>query len=366
MTSSRVLRAAVWIFGGLAVASCGDTPTSTLGGRELPDDLSCSIPESEIFVGQFRDGIPALTDPEVELFGTPATDAYSLDDRVVGVVVGGQPIAIPLNIFWWHEIVNLNMNGESLAITHCPLTGSSLVFDRAPQGGVEFGVSGLLYRNNLVMYDRTDGAESLWPQMSRGGRCGPQDGTALQMVAAAEMTFRGWRRLHGSTLLVTTNTGWDRDYSAESYPYGDYDDPDNDRLLFTVPEPIDQRHPPKERALGVPSETGGLAFAYETLRSVGPMAAINEEVDGDPFVLFWEEEKEGALAYRPTVDGDPLTFEVVEARFMDVQTGSTWNMTGRAIEGPLAGSTLEPVHEAFVAFWFAWPLFYPEIESWRP
>jgi hypothetical protein len=350
------------------VAACTDSPTGTLGERELPDGLSCSIPESEIFIGQFRDAIPALTDPEMDFFGAPGTEQYSLDDRVVGVFVGDQPVAVPLNIFWWHEIVNLSMNGESLAITHCPLTGSSLTFDRAPQGGVEFGVSGLLYRNNLIMYDRTEGAESLWPQMARGGRCGPADGTELQMVGATEMTLDGWRRLHGNTLIVTTNTGWDRDYGSEFYPYGQYDDPDNEQLLFTVSEPIDRRHPPKERALGVPSQngTGGLAFVYETLRSLGPKAAIGEEVDGEPFVVFWDEEKEGAMAYRPTVEGEVLTFELVENKFVDTQTGSTWNTGGIATGGPLAGSALEPVHEAFVAFWFAWPLFYADIESWRP
>lgn len=368
MPRPAALLTAATIAGISTLAGCSDAPTGTLGERQVPDDLSCSIPVSEIFVGQFRDGIPALTDPEMGHFGDPGTESFSLDDRVVGVVVGDQPVAVPLNVFWWHEIVNLNLNGASLAVTHCPLTGSSLVFDRGPRDGVEFGVSGLLYRNNLLMYDRTDGVESLWPQMSRGGRCGPADGVALPMVGAIEMTMGGWLRLHPNSVFVTANTGWDIDYSADFYPYGRYDEPDNEQLLFTVSEPIDPRHPPKERALGVPTDdgTGGLAFAYETLRSLPPKAVIEEEVGGSPFVVFWDEVAGGAMAYRPSDGSEILSFRVEDGRFVDDQTGSVWNLAGMATGGPRSGTQLEAVKEAFVAFWFAWPLFYPEIQSWRP
>lgn len=366
MTPHATLGLAPWLVGVLALTACSENDPTGSDGQGSPLDVACSIQESEIFVGQRRNGIPALTDPEMAMFGQPGTEAYDEDDRVVGVLLGDQPIAVPLNILWWHEIVNLERDGASLAITNCPLTGSSLVFDRASQNGVEFGVSGLLYRNNLMMYDRTEQGESFWPQMSRGARCGPQDGTALPMVAGTEMTVEGWRRLHPNSLYVTTNTGWIRDYSAQGYPYGQYDEPSNSELLFPVPGGLDPRHPPKERTLGIPSGTGGLAFAYRTLRALGSMAVVNEEVDGEPFVIFWDEGREGATAFRPAVDGTSLTFRVSEGQFEDTQTGSSWNMAGFGTAGPLAGARLEPVEDAFVAFWFAWPLFYPDIQSWSP
>lgn len=368
MALNRILRVVGCLAGVVAVTACGDTPTgSDRFRRAVPDNLSCSIPESEIFAGQFRDAIPALTDPDMNIFGAEGTEAFDLEDRVVGVVIDGQPVAVPLNVFWWHEIVNLNMGGETVAITHCPLTGSSLAFDRAPQGGVEFGVSGLLYRNNLMMYDRTEGSQSLWPQMSRGARCGPEEGTALQLLGAMETTLGGWRALHPNTLFVTTNTGWERDYSAEGYPYGpSYAEPSSEEFLFPLPSPMDTRRPPKERALGVPAGTGGLAFPYGTLRSLGSLAVITEALDAEPFVVLWDAEMDGAMAYRPAANGQPLTLRVSGDRFEDAETGSTWNMAGEATDGPLSGGALEPVREAYVAYWFAWPLFHPDIEIWSP
>ena len=95
---------------------------------------------------------------------------------MIGVEVDGEYIAVPHNILWWHEIANFDELG--LAVTYCPLTGSSIAFHRSGVDGAQFGVSGLLYKNNLVMYDRTavDGEDSLWPQMLAGGFCGPAEG----------------------------------------------------------------------------------------------------------------------------------------------------------------------------------------------
>jgi hypothetical protein len=277
----------------------------------------------------------------------------------VGVLIDGDPYAVPLNIFWWHEIVNLEVGGESLSITHCPLTGSSLVFDRGPQDGVEFGVSGLLYQNNLIMYDRRD-PESLWPQMLQGARCGHRDGTQLTMYSAVEMSWGGWQLLFPTTTVASSNTGWDRDYTR--YPYGNYDAPTNAGVLF--PQDVDRTRPPKERGLGIPIGTGGVVFPYGELDDAGSVTAAQVQLEGDGYVVFWLRSVQGAMAFRAEAGTQPLTFEVVDDRIVDLETGSTWQADGRAVAGPMAGARLEPVADSFVAFWFAWPAFYPDVQIW--
>ncbi|MEX2471825.1 MAG: DUF3179 domain-containing protein [Gemmatimonadota bacterium] len=361
---STPLRLTLTTAGLVLLGACsGDSPTNPRGFSK--PDLSCTIPESEIFAGQIRDGIPALSELDFGFFGSEGTETWREQDRVIGMIVGDQPIAIPLNIFWWHEIVNLDFEGESIAITHCPLTGSSLAFDREPLGGVEFGVSGLLYRNNLMMYDRSGDTESFWPQMSRGARCGPQSGTELDMLALVETTYRGWVEMHPNTLVATTNGLSSRNYSDTGYPYGDYDQPDNPELLFPVPQAVDHRFPPKERVLGVPSGTGGRAFAYSELAKMGDNVAVTVGEGEEQYVVLFQWARQGAMAYRPVADGQPLTLDSSSGFIIDLETESNWNINGVATSGPLVGSRLEPVHEAFVAFWFSWPLFYPDIEPWR-
>ncbi|MYH49554.1 MAG: DUF3179 domain-containing protein [Gammaproteobacteria bacterium] len=144
----------------------------------LPDDSFCSIPEEFIVSGGVgRDGIPALVNPSL-VSSEHAEATYVREvDRVIGIEADGRFIAVPHNILWWHEIVNFDDFGRPFAVTYCPLTGSSMVFDRSSVEGVDFGVSGLLFHNNLMMFNRRlDGAEeSLFPQMMQGARCGPME-----------------------------------------------------------------------------------------------------------------------------------------------------------------------------------------------
>jgi len=344
----------------LGTAACSDS-VANLGNVSV-SDLNCSINASQIQSGgPGKDGIPALTNPDFVQSNESGAAYLRDDDRVVGIVIDDQAFAIPLNIFWWHEIVNLTGGETPLAVTHCPLTGSSLAFDRSVVGGAEFGVSGLLYQNNLIMYDRAN-PESLWHQMLRGARCGARDGTQLPMFPIIETNWSGWRTLHPGTWVASSDTGWNRNY--QQYPYGAYDNPDNAQVLFALE--VDTQRPPKERVLGIPLGEGGLAFPFGILDEIGPVAAVQTGTLGSPMVVFWDRDRQAAMAYEASVDGERLTFSTILDTIVDDQTQSVWRVDGLALTGPLAGTRLEPVADAFVAFWFAWPAFYPDIEIWTP
>ena len=64
------------------------------------------------------------------------------------------------------------------------------------------------------------------------------------------------------------------------------------------------------------------------------------------------------------IDGLRLTLEASHEGFTDEETGTIWRLDGLATHGPLAGRRLEPVAEAYVAFWFAWADFHPETWVW--
>lgn len=339
----------------LTPAACGDPVGGVQFATSTPQD--CSIPNSQIFSGGVgKDGIPALTNPDLVQVGSPETSYLLADDRVIGLVVGQQAFAVPINILWWHEIVNLDVEGRQLAVTHCPLTGSSLVFDRASLDGAELGVSGLLYRNNLIMYDRTS-QESLWPQMIRGARCGPKGGQQLDMFPAVEITWSGWQTLHPQTLVVGSNTEFGRNYRR--YPYGDYDRIDNPDLLFPF-SGIDGTRPPKERTLGIPEGEGGRSYPYGILEELGSVAVVLEAEN----VIFWDGSRQAAMAYSRILDSDTLDFRVVDGQIRDAQTESNWQVNGVALSGPLAGRKLSAVAEAYVSYWFAWAAFHPGATMW--
>ena len=347
------------------LACGGDRGTSP--GDDLDPDLITLCQEllEGLTSGAVKDGIPALTDPELVSVGDPSTDYLLGTDRVIGLEIAGEYVAIPHNILWWHEIVNFNDGG--LAVTYCPLTGSSMVFDRGVADEAEFGTSGLLFKNNLVMYDRAPSGEleSLWPQMLAEGRCGPGEGRELEMVPALEIEWEDWVALHPATRVVSEDTGFSRSYTA--YPYGDYEIESNGFTLYPQ-DGFDGRRPPKERVLGIPFKNGGgIAFPFGALRDLGDLGAIHETGDDqEAIVVLWDGSASAAMAYRPAAGGQVLTFEVSGGAFVDVETGSEWSVEGKALSGPLAGQRLEMIPEAYVSFYFAFQTFFKNTEVWLP
>jgi hypothetical protein len=327
-------------------------------------DLTCTIPQAYIADGgPGKDGIPALTDPTFVAPDSPEAEYLRGDDRVIGVEIAGEFLAIPLNIGWWHEVVNLNRGALRLAITHCPLTGSSLAFDRSAVDGAAFGVSGLLFMNNLMLYDRT-GSASLWPQMARGARCGSRSGTALPLYPSVEMSWAGWSALHPSTTVVSSVTGHARDY--QQYPYGSYAVPDNTQLLAPIPR-LDPRRDAKERVLGIViGDADAIALPFGDLKSLGDRAVVPVTLAARSVVVFWESASEAGAAFSTQLDGQTLSFRIDQGAILDVETGSRWSVDGHAIAGPLSGRSLAHIADSFVAYWFAWAVFYPTTELWSP
>jgi hypothetical protein len=62
--------------------------------------------------------------------------------------------------------------------------------------------------------------------------------------------------------------------------------------------------------------------------------------------------------FSPVVDGEMLTFSTDADVFVDAETGSSWDVTGTAVAGPLAGSHLDQIHH-LDTFWFSWSTYQP-------
>ena len=358
-----------WLFGltALVVApsGCFDAGPEDDEGPGILWDLSeCDMEPSYLADGGIGlDGIPSISDPVMVEPPAPEDLGYfSDDDRVVGLVVSGQPMAFPLGALWHHEIVNLTHGGVELVVTHSTLSGATRVFGRSTVGGDGFGVSGLLYMNNLVMYDRTD-PPSLWAQLTGRATCGPRLGTALVSYPFAEVTWGGWKALYPNTLALSR-------ISANSalwgeYPYGDYETSEGFFFSNAMP-PLDTRRPSKERVLGIPGgERSGLAFPLDELQQAGTVAVVQGEVDGKDVVVFWRSDLRGAAAYWAHTGGQTLTFSVQDGKVVDQQTGTSWSFQGVGTGGGLAGAQLQAIPEAAVAYWGAWAAFYPDTEIWQ-
>jgi hypothetical protein len=132
-----------------------------------------------------------------------------------------------------------------------------------------------------------------------------------------------------------------------------------------------------ERVLGVIQ--GGKVKIY-AFPAIAALSVINDEVGSEPIAVFGQEGMlsvldaeiirdsrriPAAAAYSRKLRGRVLSFERRGPRIVDRETGSEWDIFGKAIAGPLKGERLIPA-DSGVHFAFAWLAFNPQSEIFSP
>lgn len=336
-----------------------------------PDqDDECFVPCDELRRGASKDGIPAIDDPQFQT--ADENDVLNDQDIVIGIVIDGEARAYPYEILNWHEIVNDKFGDQHVSITYCPLTGSSLIFKTSVLGNSELGVSGKLYENNLVFYDRN--TDNYWSQMLHTLVKGDNIGAKLDFEIAVESSWGAWKKLHPETLLLTRDTSWTRNY--DRYPYGNY--LSNEDILFPTSfnpqiKPYSLfHHKTITQILEVNGET--LLLPFESLTNI---PALNFKFAENSFVTFYHEEERLASTFKAKLtNGSELAFAQVyidalsEEDTLDLpiyldQFENVWNFNGIAIQGPNSGEKLE-MFPTYNAFWFAASTFYHDASILLP
>ncbi len=293
----------------LVLALPGAAGAETRNGFSLDGAL---VPASEIRRGGVpRDAIPALNWPD--MVSADAADFLGPADRVLGLAIDGRARAYPVGILNYHEIVNDIVAGRPVAVTYCPLCRSGVAFDATVDGRVRvFGVSGLLYDSDLLMYDRE--TESLWSQLGARAITGPSAGQVLELLPLRHTSWQDWLQRHPDTVVLSHDTGHRRDYRRD--PYRDYA-ADPRSLMFPVAR-RDDRLRPKSLVLGL--KIGDEARAW-------PLAALSGR----------------DLPLADTLSGTDVLIH------FDAKAGAAW--------ATAADGTLLPATETY---WFAWFTFHPE------
>jgi hypothetical protein len=237
-------------------------------GFDVSDSL---IPVDRIeYGGPPRDGIPALDKPR--FVSTSEAGFLRPDDRVLGLNINGSRRAYPVRILNYHEIVNDRFGERPVTITWCPLCGSGIAFAAdVDKGQLHFGVSGLLYNSDMLLYDRE--TESLWSQLMGRAISGPQKGKRLTMLPLVHTSWNDWRSRFPDSRVLSLETGFNRDYTRSPYPgYETSED-----VYFAV-DHVSRRYHPKEQVIGL--EIDGVFKAYPFTELGKARGDIVDEVAG--------------------------------------------------------------------------------------
>jgi hypothetical protein len=307
------------------------------------------------------DAIPPIDNPVFD--SLDAGDEWLADVQpVIALVVDGEARAYPLAILTRHEIVNDEIAGRPVAVTFCPLCNAGIVFDREVDGDVlRFGVSGNLRNSDLIMWDNK--TLSWWQQFTGEAIVGEMVGTQLEMIPAQMVAWKDFKAAYPDGTVLSRNA---RSYGNN--PYVNYDSQTQPFLYLEAPDP---RLKAMERVLGYHSGETATAYPLSILSEKGVIA---DTIDGQDVVVFYEPGQASALdqasielsrevgsagLFIPEVDGQKLTFSYSKGVITDNETGSEWDVFGRAINDELEGAQLEPLL-SHTHFWFAWAAFRPD------
>ncbi len=266
--------------------------------------------------GPPRDGIPAIDAPK--FISAECADFLQADDRVLGISRGGVNKAYPIQILNRHEIVNDRVGTEAIVVTYCPLCGSGVAFvSRVADTALTFGVSGLLYNSDVLLYDRQ--TESLWSQLAAKAISGSLKGHQLVQLPLRHTSWQHWRELHPDTQVLSKDTGFDViDYDQNPYAMYEF----SDQLWFSVSH-SDDRLLRKMWVLGITVGEHAKAYPFRILQQ--SQSPIEDEIAGA----------------KVTIDFDS-----------NHQTAQAYDHNGVALE-------------SIQLYWFAWAAFHPNTSVWK-
>jgi hypothetical protein len=329
----------------------------------LPAGVQATIRLDQIDWGGVPvDGIPILDHPA----HVPADQARYLKDKhvVFGLMVDGEARAYPKRILAWHELARDTLGGQELAIVYCTLCGAVIPYRTESDGAsYHFRTSGLLYRSNKLMFDEE--SRSLWSTAEGRPVIGELAGTDLELeiYPVVTTTWKEWHTLHPTTVVLSADTGFERDYS-EGAAYRDYFR--TDRLMFEVPK-TDKRLKNKDEVLALllrdeaaDSDDGRKALAISA-KFLKKNPVYQVAFEGHDLVVITS--KKGANRVYAAA-GHRFVGRIKDGLLRDAD-GGLWQMTEQALVS--RDVSQEPLRRipARRAFWFGWYAQFPDSELVR-
>ena len=198
-----------------------------------------------------------------------------------------------------------------------------------------------------------------------------KDGTLYSCLTG--LAFAGPRQGHRLTLLPTLTSRWG--FWLKHYPgtvaYHMFDKYQPVELPTTVSaasrasrRPTVPRLPADDPVLGVAIGTEARAYPAAPIEQAG---LVHDRLGGKKCDILWFKATGTAAAFEPIASAarrSPPAIDLVrdsgeaDAPFVDRQTGSRWDISGRATRGPLKGWTLRWLDGTQVK-WYAWAAEYP-------
>ncbi len=326
-----------------------------------PSKLDWLIPRNSIINrGITKDSLPPINNPN---FINSSQVTLNDNDLVIGVNILGIFKVYPENIMAYHDVVNDVIKNKKIAVSYCPYTGTSMVWETTNLQGISpaFSATNYLYNSNDILYDSI--SQSYFQQMLSKYVAGSLSGYTLNNFGIVETTWSTWKYMFPGTQVMSPATGFSYNYKLD--PYAAYKKSDS---IYFYTTPIDKRLALKEKVLGL--VVGGHAKIYRMSSFADTVSVIQDNFQGLSVVLAGSQKLNFIVCYESKIPNGPeLTFtphshEASNIIMIDNE-GNKWDIFGNAVDGPRRGQHLTATN-SMMGYWFAFGAMFPDPLIYAP
>lgn len=335
-----------------SITGCSDKNNLRPGNNSGKND-SWLVQKSDIIHwGSERDRIKSIDTAE---FVYAEQSNLRDDDLVFAIEHKGIVKVFPVAVLGNHEIVNDSIDDFYFSLTYCPITGSAICWNRNINGYVnQFGVSGMLYKDNLIPYDRQTGSH--WSQM--GNLCinGDLIGHEPETCLLLETTFSTIKTAYPDALVLShthCEDGVCMRYKSGS-DFGDPIDGNGDEDMLA-----------DSRYYGIAKDQDALLFSFHFFSDSTQLIQTrfkgqNIVVIGNKLLNFWV----SFVYFKDSPDETIFAINNELPLIFGDSKGNRYDLFGAILEGPEKGKQLSSPN-SFAANSFAWKDIFPEFRVYK-
>ncbi len=201
---------------------------------------------------------------------------------------------------------------------------------------------------------RDDETGTWWQQVSGEALHGPLKGKKLNQVYNDELTFALWKSENKQGRVLKPDNRVKDKYEAANW--------EERYANLRVVTPLDPNDKLSPRTLIAGLEVNGKAAAYP-VHALEKPRLILDNIGTTPIFVVLGDDNKSVRAFERTVDGRTLEFlvkpDTSPIQLIDAETASSWDFTGKAVSGPLAGKQLKKII-ALKDYWFDWKIYHPD------
>lgn len=322
-------------------------PISKPNACQLLDNGWTVDKPSLVLAEEDEQSIPTIYNPAYFNFDE-WPEEWSGDELGIALNISGKLLIAPHRILDKHEILQVD---EQRWISLCPLAGTAIGFETPHR----LAVSGYLLNSNLMIVKED---KTVFSQMLQQGMSGPGACSRERTIGLMEGSMAFWKDHHPEALVLSTETGYGKKYAGPPFSQVVQEE----ATLFYSVDAISSKFNNYHYMHGILFNEEDIKVYSSKLFKNGPVMIL--DFTDAPILIIGDKSLNWYTSYYLEDDmGIHRDFEINKhdgvITLKDLQTSTTWNVWGEAIDGPGAGAKLIPTQN-HNGFWYAFYAMYQD------